>query len=219
MKCDKIAINKLEKSDINGNYLFSDNKNYYFDTKMRNSIFLKDKEEPSLVVSFDCYYKYFNELITVCKNSQNKPSILYVGNDYNNEIFNEIDDEKTNFNDEQMFAKLTKTEKFDKLFEYLVQSRTQEDIFVMHTPLFIFVDDFSKINKSNLVRFATVSRSRQIYFVLLIKDENEFDALDFEFIDSNCPLKFFYSANGNFKIWDYYNGTLDKDKKSFIGDK
>ena len=87
MKCDKIAINKLEKSDINGNYLFSDNKNYYFDTKMRNSIFLKDKEEPSLVVSFDCYYKYFNELITVCKNSQNKPSILYFGNDYNNEIF------------------------------------------------------------------------------------------------------------------------------------
>ena len=43
MKCDKIAIKKIETNNIKGNYLFADNKYYYFNNFARNSVFLKDK--------------------------------------------------------------------------------------------------------------------------------------------------------------------------------
>ena len=214
MKCEKIAIKNLENNDIKGNYLFADDKNYYFDNTMRNSIFLKDKED-DFIASFDFYYNYLRELLTVCKGAKNKPSILYVGNDFKSEEFTEIEDIKISFNDKQLFVKMSKTEEFDELFDNIIKSRTN-DVLVWYDPLFIFIDDFSKINKSNLVRFATVSRSRQVYFVLLVNNKSEFDELDFEFIDSNCPMKFYYNESGVIKVWNYQSGILNKDKKEFI---
>ena len=54
-KCEKIAIKKLEKSDVKGIYLFADKKKYFFNQKMRNGIFMKDKNETALVESFNFY--------------------------------------------------------------------------------------------------------------------------------------------------------------------
>jgi len=70
-----------------------------------------------------------------------------------------------------------------------------------------------------LARFLTVSRSRYIYFVLLIKEEKQFDEFTFEIVTGNCSLTFVYNQNGIKEVVNMYGDILDKDKKEFIKSK
>ena len=119
MKCDKIDIKKLEKNNITGNYLFSDNKNYYFHNYVRNSVFLKDKSAEQTIEKVDCYYEYLTSAVSVYKNSQNKPSVLYFGENYENEELTEMETKNINVNENSIYAKVADYENFDTFMNNL----------------------------------------------------------------------------------------------------
>ena len=170
MKSNIIKINKMNKNNFSGNFLYKDEKNYYFDKNLTNCMFLKDKSLKNQQVPCISFYQHINEHIEICENSKNKPSILYVGNSFQNEKFSKIESiENINFNDDSLFLILNQGENFENLFKSIVESRTT-DIFSIYKPLFIFIDDFSNINAERLLTFVTISRSRQIYINLCITD-------------------------------------------------
>ncbi|MBQ8425520.1 MAG: hypothetical protein IJX17_05825 [Clostridia bacterium] len=218
MKCEKIAIKKLEKNDITGNYLFSDDKNYYFYDFLRNSIFLKDKETKFNIEKVDSYYDYLTSVLNICKTAKNNPSVLYFGNKFESEELKELDVEDLNFNEESVYVKVSDNEKFNGLMVKLLESRSTVN-YVAFKSLFVFIDDFTKVNENDLVRFVTISRSRNVYFVLLIEDENIFDEDSFKFIVGNCQLTFVYDENGIKNIYNRFYELLDKNKKEFVESK
>jgi len=67
MKCEKISIKKLENNNIPGNYLFADEKNYYFNKYVRNSLFIKDKDAVVDTEKVDCYYDYLTQVVNFLK--------------------------------------------------------------------------------------------------------------------------------------------------------
>jgi len=218
MKCEKISIKKLENNNIPGNYLFADEKNYYFNKYVRNSLFIKDKDAVVDTEKVDCYYDYLTQVVNVCKGSQNKPSVLYFGNNFDCVELTESETQNLNVNQESLYVKVKDFENFDEYLNNLIDSRSNSQ-FTNFKPVYIFVDDFSNISENNLARFLTVSRSRYIYFVLLIKEEKQFDEFTFEIVTGNCSLTFVYNQNGIKEVVNMYGDILDKDKKEFIKSK
>lgn len=219
IESQKIEIKKMVENDITGNYLLSDNTNHYFNDRLSNIMFLRESTCTEDIGKVHCYYEYLTELIKICKNSKNKPSVIYVGNKFESPELQDIRvdywSEKIDFNAEPMYVRLTDEKQFNYLFRQIENSRP---IYQGQTyrPLFIFADDFTIIDHSDVVYFTGSCTRQFINFVLLLKNGREFNDYAYEAIEWNCPLRFMYNKSGITDILKYYGKEFDKDKKEFV---
>ena len=214
---------KLKNFNLEGTYIFEDEKDYYFFYRFYSTIFhidenfkLEEKDYKNLETEFENYFLKFCDF---CKLSNQKPSFVFFNKIASAEkIQNALSEEYEKISNENEIKELNKKPSFyyednndnaQNILEKLFEARSGE---IQTNNVFVVLNKPEELKIKNLVHAVTVSRSRNIYFLIFNFDRKKFeevyDEFDVENIFINCRN---YFACDNSKIFEF--------RYCYLGDK
>lgn len=207
MKIDvkKIKIKDLENSQMPGNYLYKDEKYYYFSVNKYHNLFIVNKslntfdnEYGSLFLKFE---QWQFDLFDICSKVSNSPSFLfYNSNTSPDEIKKHLGEKYTDILEVKDIEKINDSKpslhwlfedsKFEDVFEKIMEKRD----FMTSNDLFVILDSPEEDFIKNLTTYITLARSRKIYFIILVASKDlfieKYSSEELDIIESNCPIRF-----------------------------
>lgn len=199
--CVKLSLRKLKKYKFEGNFLYKNEKTYFFADRIYNTLFINESEKSNPENLKNEIENYFVEFFEACGMMKTCPSILFFGEPENKQKY--IDAlgnnyvEITNKKHSVILEKspsiyFVKDEKyFVELLENLITKRT--DIFAPNN-IYIVIDKLENLKLKQLVNYLAVTRSRRLHITFVVYDKAKFAKAyspeDVELIRTYCFLKF-----------------------------
>lgn len=212
-KFDIISKNDLPKFEFKKNYLFTEKDKLYFYERFNNMAFVVNEKFKNKKTRIkENFNQYIKELMKVCENSINKPSMVFVGETPTNQVYESLTlDNIDDINKPNGIFQIDNLSNFDEILVPILYDRSDIQKYLKANDVFFIVEDISKLNLVTLVRHLIVSRSRKIFFILLLNKESFEKDLDHQFLYSNCVIKFICDDT---KI-DKIQGRFDEILKDF----
>lgn len=222
--------NKLKKFNFEGNYIFESDSEYYLFNRFCSSIFHIDNNYKLTEDDYKILESEFeNYILKICefsKLSETKPSFAFFNKITSVEkIKNNLGEEFENITDENEIKKLSEkpsfyyeenNENIENIIEKIVQTRTGD---IPTNNVFIVLNKPEEYKLKHLMHIVTVSRSRNIYFLIFNYDRKKFeetyDEFEVETIFINCRN---YFVCDNEKIFEFRYYTYG-DKSKFKSQK
>lgn len=197
----KVKEKKLKKYDLAGNFLYLEKGKFYFADKLYNSIFINTEKYSKKGELKTDINNHLTEFFTACSMVKNKPSFFVLTNDETHEdLVQSLGEQYVEATTKKHVAFLEKSPsihfskdaKFFKTWvEKLLEKRT--DMFGQNS-IFIIIDKPETFDLERLETYLSLSRSRKVYFMLLVYDKKAFETKISpevaEIIYSNSPIKF-----------------------------
>lgn len=209
---------KLQTSNLPGIYLGKEKNKYNFSNRFSHiaAYFEKETENGSSEYStlLNFHKQYLKNMFNVYSNSNNKASFIYFNGCLSNEevksCLNECYIEDVNeLSNKPSYAYISDAKVLEKTLSDLFMERKDG---VVRNNIFVIIDNFENVKINQIETFLTISRSRNIFFVLLVTDMKKLikniGAENFNIIDGNVSTQFVYFFNGARRV------TLNKGLSS-----
>lgn len=197
-------IIKTKKKDIvgkelPGNFICLKKENAVFLNRFTNSLFLVEENEyGALYLDFE---KYLLNLFSLCGASSTKPSIIYINGDVGpdlikqtlgNDYYDILEKEEVYLLDKKpAFYIPFEDDNYDDLVGRFIQDRTNH---ISNRKMFVVIDNIEKLSLPMIDTYVTLSRSRNMYFVILIANKklfiDKYSEEVLEILKANCMLHF-----------------------------
>lgn len=196
MSLIKITKEEIENKEIIGTYLYSKKDEYYFYNSTSNVMFtLKNGSKGDNLTILKSYLLDVFELLSKenknskCIYFRNKATFKKVTTDLGNQYFEVVQGYDASKDNSIYFINDNKL-----LVETFKEILTQRNDSLNNDKLFIVLDKPEKVKIEDLVSIVTIGRSRKVYFIINIEDEELFKTTysidDLNSLKANCNVKF-----------------------------
>ena len=200
----KIKMKDMQGRELPGNFICKKKETAYFLERFTNSLFIVDNDEyGNLYLDFE---KYLLNLFEVCGQSKTKPSIIYINGDVGpdkikqklgDEYFDVLFEEDVYLLDKKpAFYIPFENDNYGDLIERFIQERTNN---IVNRKMFVIIDNIEKLSLPMIDKYVTLSRSRNMYFIILIANKKLFKEKymneNLEILKANCMLHFLCDAD------------------------
>ena len=179
METKIINKNDISNTELSGNFLFEENNAYHFSTNFLGSTLYIESSNTENTCDIDLT-SHFNSLVEAYQNSASKPSFIFFNDELNLASKLSATHEKvepaniTKLTDAPCYCKVSNAAELHDILETLIRTRT--DLFPSNI-IFAIINNpcIEKIERYEMI--STVSRSRRIFLLSIIKNKKEFEQL------------------------------------------
>lgn len=198
-----IAIKDIQAKNVSGNMLYKDNKNYYFAPNFCNCIIINNFDENKVELAKYGIGRYLLEQLSVFAKVENRPSLIFksiypgykgdalletLGANYQKL---EYVSDMPKFNKSSSYYVCANHNYFMQIIDELYKSRNSGHYGM--TPVYIIIEDLINIDLSFLTAMITLSKSRDIHFIVIVNSNDDYEAIvpyfDLQITCDNYELK------------------------------
>jgi len=172
----KVKEKKLEKENI-CNYIIKKDENYYFANKKHNWLFMKNEQKNGnmFLAVENWLYEFYNTI----EKTANMPSIAVFDSittpdkikEHCKQYIVDFDNEEAIINQENIITLLDSAD-FDTIMKKIIESRNDN---LSSKELIVVLDGIDKNKYPNLMTYLTLARPRNIYFIVVSYDKEDFE--------------------------------------------
>lgn len=172
----KVKEKKLEKENI-CKYIIKDEETYYFANKKHNWLFIKNEQKNGnmFLAVENWLYEFYNTI----EKTSNMPSIAAFDSittpdrikEHCNKYIVDFDNEDALINQKSVITLLDSAD-FDKIMKKIIESRNDN---LFSKELIVVLDGIDKNKYPNLMTYLTLAKSRNIYFIVVSYDKEDFE--------------------------------------------
>lgn len=181
-----IAVKDIQTKNVPGNMLYKDKNNYYFAPNYSNCIIIRDGSKGKLAKYGIGHYLL--DQLSVFAKIPNRPSLviksmhiddLLVGTLGENYQKLEYASDMAKFNKSSSYYYCESYNYFEQITYELYKSRSNG-----HTgmpPVYIIIEDMTNVDLSHLNNMITISRSRDIHFIVVMDAKDDYKSIGYNF--------------------------------------